>query len=93
LDKRKISQSPAFGRKVKKLKPQEKKSLDDAVLDIIQNPNIGQQKAGDLSDVFVYKFKINKQLILLAYTVTPIEICLIAMGSHENFYRDLKKKR
>ncbi len=93
MDKRKISQSPAFGRKVKKLKPQEKKSLDDAVLDIIQNPNMGQQKVGDLSDVFVYKFKINKQLILLAYTVTPSEICLIAMGSHENFYRDLKKKR
>lgn len=93
MDKRKISQSPAFGRKVKKLKPQEKKSLDDAVLDIIQNPSIGQQKVGDLSDIFVHKFKINKQLILLAYTVTPNEICLIAMGSHENFYRDLKKKR
>lgn len=51
------------------------------------------QKKGDLSEVKVYKFKMVKQLILLAYKVNKNEfqIILLAIGSHENFYRDLKK--
>jgi len=41
---------------------------------------------------YAYKFKMNKQLTLLAYQYdiqTP-SITLLALGSHENFYRDLK---
>jgi mRNA-degrading endonuclease RelE of RelBE toxin-antitoxin system len=91
LAERKIYLSPAFGRKVKKLKKQEKKDLDDAVLDILNDPTVGQEKVGDLSGVLVHKFKINKQLALLCYTYTDSEINLLTFGSHENFYRDLKK--
>ena len=75
---------------MKKLKKQEKKELDDAVLDILANPSIGQEKAGDLAGIFVHKFKINKQLTLLSYSFDESEICLLTYGSHENFYRDLK---
>jgi hypothetical protein len=32
-----------------------------------------------------------KQLCLLAYTVSSDVITLIAVGPHENFYRDLKR--
>ena len=88
---RMIYRSPAFGRKLKKLKQQEKKELDDAVLDILNDPGIGEEKSGDLAGVFVHKFKINKQLTLLSYTYTESEINLLNLGSHENFYRDLKK--
>jgi mRNA interferase RelE/StbE len=91
LAERKIYLSPAFGRKIKKLNQQEKKQLDDAILDILNEPNIGQEKAGDLTGVLVHKFKINKQLTLLSYTYTDREINLLAFGGHENFYRDLKK--
>jgi mRNA interferase RelE/StbE len=91
LAERKIYLSPAFGRKIKKLKPQEKKELDDAVLDILNEPSIGQEKVGDLAGVLVHEFKINKQLTLLSYTYTDCEINLLTVGSHENFYRDLKK--
>jgi len=91
LAERKIYLSPAFGRKLKKLKKQEKKDLDDAVLDILNDPGIGQEKVGDLAGVLVHKFKINKQLTLLSYTYTAREINLLTFGSHENFYRDLKK--
>ena len=91
MAERKIYLSPAFGRKVKKLKKQEKKDLDDAVLDILNDPTVGQEKVGDLSVVFVHKFKIRKQLALLSYTYTDSEINLLTFGSHENFYRDLKK--
>ncbi|MBC2604387.1 type II toxin-antitoxin system RelE/ParE family toxin [Puniceicoccus vermicola] len=85
--------SAAFGRKAKKLKRQEKKELDNAVLDILKNPDIGEEKAGDLAGVFVHKFKVRKQLILLSYTYDEEEINLLTLGSHENFYRDLKNYR
>lgn len=91
MGNRKIYRSPAFGRKVKRLKKQEKKELDDAVFDILSDPSIGQEKVGDLAGVFIHNFKINKQLILLSYTYDEKEINLLTFGSHENFYRDLKK--
>ena len=91
MDKRKIYISPAFGRKVKKLQKQEKKELDDAVLDIANDPSIGEEKVGDLSGVSVHKFKMNRHLTLLSYTYDSSEINLLTFGSHENFYRDLKK--
>ncbi|MEM6888722.1 MAG: type II toxin-antitoxin system RelE/ParE family toxin [Pseudomonadota bacterium] len=93
MHKRTIYVSPAFGRKVKKLKKQEKKELDHAVLDILNDPSIGEEKVGDLAGVSVHKFKINKQLILLSYTCDEKEINLLTFGSHENFYRDLKNYR
>ena len=89
MGKRKVYLSPVFGRKIKKLKKQEKKELDDAVLDIINDPSIGELKAGDLTGVLVHK--INKHLTLLSYTFDSTEINLLTIGSHENFYRDLKK--
>lgn len=91
MGEKKIFVSPAFGRKIKKLKKQEKKELDDAVLDLLSDPSIAEEKVGDLAGVSVYKFKINKQLVLLSYTYDENEISLLTFGSHENFYRDQKK--
>lgn len=89
-DEYEIFNSPAFGRKAKKLKKNEKQALDDAILDILNNPEIGEQKTGDLSGIYVHKFKIGKQLVLLSYEIEEKEITLILFGRHENFYRDLK---
>jgi hypothetical protein len=91
LAERKIYLSPAFGRKIKQLKKQEKKQLDDAILDIMKAPETGQEKVGDLAGVHIHKFKMNQQLTLLSYTYSASEINLLTFGSHENFYRDLKK--
>ncbi len=49
-----------------------------------------------LLGIFVYKFKINKQKILLAYRLqpdkfVPQEIALLSLGSHENFYSEMKR--
>jgi len=51
------------------------------------------KKIGDLAGVQVYKFKMVGQLMLLAYTFEhdTITLTLLALGSHENFYRDLKR--
>ena len=93
-----IRQTPLFERAVKKLTKQDKKYLDDAIKQICEIPDIGDDKKGDLLGVNVYKFKMNKQPVLLAYSVdevdnTLITLYLLKMGSHENFYRDLKKHR
>ena len=88
----KIQQSGIFSRRVKKLHSAEKQSLDDAIKTIIDNPAIGQVKIGDLAGVQVYKYKHKTQQYLLAYRFTEDEqvLTLLALGTHENFYRDLK---
>ncbi len=40
---------------------------------------------------YVHKFKVGRKLFLLAYDLNESEILLLALGPHENFYRDLKK--
>jgi len=66
--------------------------MDGAVRTIISQPECGEAKKGDLLGVRVYKFKLNKQQILLSYEVRKETIYLLAFGPHENFYRDLKRK-
>ena len=89
----KITQSTLFGRNVKKLRKQEKEVLDHKIRRLLKKPELGQEKKGDLRDVRVHKFKMNKQTILLAYSISESvkELQLITLGSHENYYRDLKK--
>ena len=89
----KIIQTPTFYKAVKKLPPQQKKDIDIAVNAIMHNPLAGEAKVGDLGGVYVYKFKMVKQHILLAYSYhdTSSTLTLLALGSHENFYRDMKR--
>ena len=84
---------PAFERVVKKLHANAKRDLDKAVKTLIQNPHAGDLKKGDLNGIRVFKFEMVHQLTLLAYRHNEAEknIVLLALGSHENFYRDLKK--
>ena len=88
-----LLQMPAFKKAYKKLRQQTKKGVDDAIRAIIKNPAIGTEKKGDLAKVFVYKFKIHQQEMLLAYEWNLKMRILLALGVHENFYRDLKKNR
>ena len=86
-----VLQSAAFSRAYKKLHKNQKMDVDDAVEAIIQSPELGEPKRGDLAGVYVYKFKSNSQLMLLAYEYDPETRMLLLLGSHENFYRDLKR--
>jgi hypothetical protein len=42
----------------------------------------------------VYKFKMSKQLTLLGYSFDDgtLTLELMALGTHENFYRDVKRR-
>ena len=89
-----VLQTPTFNKAVKKLKPNQKKDLDLAVKELMANPNIGEAKKGDLAFLRVHKFKMNKQLTLLGYSFDAgaLVLELMVLGSHENFYRDLKRR-
>jgi ParE-like toxin of type II bacterial toxin-antitoxin system len=91
-----VNATPSFSRAAKKLHARDKKVLDLAIQAILANPPLGEEKKGDLSGVFVYKFKLNNQETLLAYELlphknAPTEAVLLAVGSHENFYAALKR--
>jgi len=86
-----IVQTPIFAKQKKNLKKNQIKDLDEAVQEIVKHPEIGERKTGDLADIWVYKFRMVKQEHLLAYQWDSKKRILIALGVHENFYRDLKK--
>jgi mRNA interferase RelE/StbE len=86
-----VQQSALFRRAYKRLHPNEKADVDDAIAKIVADPTLGEAKKGDLAGVFVYKFKCNGQLALLAYEYDVATRLLLLLGSHENFYRSLKR--
>ena len=84
--------TPTFERALKKLHRQQKFLLDEAIRLISQNPDIGEGKVGDLAGVKVHKFRMETLVFLIAYRVIDQDtIKLLMFGSHENFYRDLKR--
>lgn len=86
-----VTQTNLFARAYKKLHLHQKVDVDAAVQAIVADPGLGQAKRGDLAGVYVYKFISQTQLILLAYEFDPETRHLLLLGSHENFYRDLKR--
>jgi len=87
----KVFQTPLFARTKKKLHPWQIGILDQEIKLIGEDPTIGAAKKGDLAGVFVHKFKMKRDLYLLAYTYDSESRTLIMLGAHENFYRDLKR--
>ena len=82
-----------FSRSYKKLFKCELESIHQAMDAIVKKPEIGTEKIGDLSNLFVYKFKVGKSEWLLGYTfnATKKVVTWHAIGQHENFYRNTKK--
>lgn len=86
-----LEQKPAFKRTYKKLHANQRDSIHTAIRVVLADPTVGQEKKGDLSGVFVYKFDCVNQQFLLAYRWDENKRVLLAVGPHENFYRDLKQ--
>ncbi len=82
-----------FAKATRKLHAPQKVELDTALKLISKDPIIGEAKVGDLVGVYVYKFRLSQQQCLLAYRIVDQEsLKLLTFGSHENFYRDLKRQ-
>ena len=88
-----VRQTRRCSRQYKKLHGNPAADVDAAIAEVASNPELGEQKKGDLARLRVHKFRSDGQLYLLGYTLdeTVRLIYLEAIGSHQNFYRDLKR--
>ena len=94
---------PLFSKFVKKAHKPLQLAIEDAIEDICEYPAIGEAKVGDLIGISVYKFRFNRQEYLVAYRPPSqelqnkeinVEILFMdfyQIGSHENFYDELKR--
>lgn len=90
-----VYQLARFKKAMKKLPEADTKIIEDEIDKIIDNPLIGEQKKGDLDYLRVYKFTVNELKVLLGYSwvADKLELYLLQIGSHENFYDAQKKQR
>src|SRR5262249_4646185 len=85
--------APQYNRLRKRLSPAILKVLNDVQAQILNNPRMGDQKRGVVRDVWVEKFRAENDQWLLAYMTddkTKV-IYFLAVGQHENFYRDITR--
>lgn len=86
-----------FAQFVKKQHKAFRAVIEDETNTICATPEIGELKIGDLAGIRVHKFRFNKQEYLIAYYVNEenlaefIAIDFYKIGTHENFYEELKK--
>ena len=90
-----IEQTPTFKKAFKRLSEGQKDLVDEEIGKIVDDPDIGERKKGDLSHLWVHKFKMDGQQVLLGYSWNErgLVITLMNVGPHENFYKEAKKRR
>lgn len=90
-----VFQSRRFEKAFNALTQQEQDAVDDESDRIIENPEIGERKKGDLSYLWVHKFYMGKLQYLLSYSWQDkkLEIYLLSIGTHENYYNEQKRHR
>lgn len=86
-----IFYKPPFRKFVKKQSRAFQLAIEDEVEKISDNPDIGEDKKGDLSGFKVYKFIFIRQQYLIAYYSHEDDLIFYMIGPHENFYRKLKR--
>ena len=84
-----IKQRPAFKKVYKKLHKNQLEKVDDTIRAIVNDPLLGEEKRGDLTSVFVYKFDCINQQFLLAYQWSEEYRLLLLVGVHKIFYKKL----
>ncbi|MBI3377772.1 MAG: type II toxin-antitoxin system RelE/ParE family toxin [Nitrospirae bacterium] len=82
---------PPFKKFVKKQSRAFQLAIEDEVEGVINSPDTGEAKKGDLSGLRVHKFKFQRQEYLIAYKTEGNTITFYMIGTHENFYRELKQ--
>ena len=85
--------TPLFRRRKKKAARPLQEAIDTAARSILTNPLIAEPKVGALKGVRVYKFAHQDLQYLVAYRLETRKrvIQFLAVGPHENFYRDLQR--
>ena len=72
-----------------------KKSFKQAIINIRNNPKIGQAKTGDLKGLYSIDIYHNRTNYEIAYKIFTLEngdiVVIIMAGTRENFYKELKR--
>jgi hypothetical protein len=82
---------PVFRRFIKKQSRPFQLAIEDEIEMIFKNPEIGEEKSGDLAGFRVHKFTFKKQMYLIAYRTSGGSVIAYMIDTHENFYRNLKR--
>jgi len=90
-----VFETPTFRKALKRLAEGEIVLIEDEIDKIITDPDIGEQKKGDLAHLWVHKFNMNNHRVLLGYSwqESELKLYLLNIGPHENFYQAAKKRR
>ena len=87
-----------FSQFVKKAPKPLQLAIKDEVDIICKSPETGDLKIADLAGIRVHKFRFNRQEYLIAYRLPDkyqeinfLIIDFYQVGSHENFYEELKR--
>lgn len=90
-----VYQTSRFEKAFNKLPEEHQTAVDDEIDKVIDDPELGEQKKGDLSHLWVHKFKLDGQEFLLGYSwvENKLELYLLNLGPHENYYQQMKKRR
>lgn len=90
-----VYESRRFEKAIKKLTETQLKFVEDEIEKIIEDPEIGDLKKGDLAFLRVHKFRLGNQLALIGYSWIEerLEIYLLQLGYHETFYKKMKEQR
>lgn len=86
-----ILYKPPFKKFVKKQSRAFQLAIEDEVEGVRNTPDMGEAKKGDLTGLRVHKFKFQRQEYLIAYKEKSNTIIFYMIGTHENFYRELKQ--
>lgn len=88
--------TPIAEKYFKKLKDKQLKNLyKHAIINIRENPKIGDAKTGDLKGIYSFDIYHNRINYELAYRISQVVngdvIVVIMAGTRENFYKELKR--
>ena len=86
-----ILYKPPFKKFVKKQSRAFQLAIEDEVEGVRNAPDMGEAKKGDLTGLRVHKFKFQRQEYLIAYKEESNTTIFYMIGTHENFYRELKQ--
>ena len=82
---RRVVQTKTFQRALKKLHPNEKKTLDRIVRKVLAAPEKGDPKKGDLSGAYTVKFSNHGAQFRLMYEYDETTLTLLRFGPREGF--------
>jgi len=84
----KLVETSKFKKLRKKIKEdQERKALREAILKILENPEVGKKLKGEFKDLRSCKYSVKRQSRRLIYKAEGENLVLLSFGPREGIYR------